>query len=109
MDLVDARAVAARLENRKLAVGQRLQDGRAREAVGPRLVERQEDVVRDTRADHREERRRGHRQAEAQGRLVRLLERRSLVECLHQDRRLARQHPVDHEAGRVPDHDAALP
>ena len=67
-----------------------------------------EDVVRDPRADHREERRRRHRQPEPERRRVGLLEGVAVLERLHQHARLAGEQPVDDEGGRVLDEDAAL-
>ncbi len=74
MDRLDARRVVPLLERGQLAVGKGPEDGREREALGPGVVERLEHVVRDAGADHREQRRRRHRQSEPERRLVRRLE-----------------------------------
>src|SRR4029079_10546175 len=65
VDLPDRRSVVARFERRELAVGERLERRREREAGREGLVEGAEDVVCDLWPDHREQRRRGHRKPEA--------------------------------------------
>ena len=75
-------------------VGERL---REREAVGVRLVQRLEHVVRDARADHLQQHGRRHRQAEPQDRLVGLVDRVAVLERVHQHARHPRQHAVDDE------------
>ena len=108
VDLVDARAVVARLERGELALRERAQRRREREALRERVVERLEHVVRDARADHREQRGGRHRDAELERGRVGLLEGRAALERLHQHGGLPGQHPVDDERGRVVDEHAAL-
>ena len=81
---------------------------REREAVREGGVSVSEHVVRDTRADHREQRGGGHRDPEPERGLVGLLERVAALERLHQHRGLAGQHPVDDEGRRVLHEHAAL-
>ena len=71
-------------------------------------MQRVEHVVRDPRADHREQRRGRHREPEPERRRVGLLEGVAVLERLHEHGRLAGQEPVDDEGGRVLDEDAAL-
>src|SRR6478735_4026788 len=74
VDLGDARAVVAFLEDGQVAVGERLERRRQWEAIAECSVERVEDMVRDPWADHGEKGGGRHRDAEAERCLIRLLE-----------------------------------
>ena len=108
VELVDRLARVARDDDVHLSVREVLERRREREAIGECVVQRVEDVVRDPRADHREQRRRRHRNTDPQRRLVGLLERVAVLERLHENARLAREQAVDDERGSVLDEHATL-
>ena len=102
-------------------VGERLEHGVAdlldasdrpvrvdREPVGERGLERLAHVGRDLLADHLQQHRRRHRQAEHEDARVRLLDRVASLDRLEDDEHHARQQPVDDEAGSVVDEHRTL-
>ena len=95
-------------DDRLAAVRERGQCGREREPFGERIVHPFEHVVGDARADHLQQHRRRHRHPERHHRLVHLVDRRAVLDGVHDHARHPRQHAVDDEARRVVDEDRSL-
>jgi hypothetical protein len=79
-----------------------------RETIRESVVHSLQDVIRDARPDHLQEDRRRHRHAERHDGLVDLLDRRAMLDRIHDRACHPRQHSIDDEPRVVAHKDRAL-